>query len=91
MWHGSVALVNGRGATVPMEKISESSRRAMICQAKKLLESVGQMPSAVEQGLLAIHYRKSLSDEEVGRLPLTWCEIPPIDDGGGLIVLERDT
>ena len=63
----------------------------MICQAKKLLEAVGQTPSVVEQGLLAIHYRKSLNDEEVGRLPLTWCEIPAIDDGGAMTVLERDT
>ena len=75
---------------MPVARLSEMNKRIVIDTAKALLRDVGQVPSAVEQFELAIHYRRSLTDEELAGLPAAWCAIPPRDEGGIGIVLEVD-
>ncbi len=92
MWHASVAVLDvERGKTLHIARLSETNKRIVIATAKALLHGVGQVPSAVEQFELAIHYRRSLTDEELAGLPAAWCAIAPRDEGGVGIVLERDT
>ena len=92
MWHASVAVLDvERGKTLAIARLSEMNKRIVIATAKAMLRGVGQVPSAVEQFELAIHYRRSLTDEELAGLPNEWCAIPPRDEGGVGIVLERDT
>ena len=64
---------------------------AVVAAAKELLVGVGQIPSAVEQHEVAIHYRKTLSVSEIAKLSMDWCSIPAIDEAGEGILLERDT
>ncbi len=92
MWHASVAVLNiEKGKTLPIASVSEVTKRIALTTAKLLLAGVGQTPSAVEQMELAIHYRRSLTDEEVAALPEEWCAIPARDERGMGILLEVDT
>lgn len=59
--------------------------------AKRLIASVGQLPSCVEQMPLAIHYRRGITDAEYALLPAMWCDLPAVHEGGHGIVLEVDT
>jgi hypothetical protein len=76
---------------MPVDKISDANKRLLIAASKSLLTGVGRIPSAIEQFQVAIHYRRTLTDEELAGLPAAWCAIPPIDEGGLGLVLERDT
>jgi hypothetical protein len=92
VWHASVAVLQiEKGKTLPIGRLSDVTKRIAINTAKLLLAGVGMTPSAVEQMDLAIHYRRSLTDEEVAALPASWYAIPPRDEAGMGIVLERDT
>jgi hypothetical protein len=84
-------LLTESGAVVPVDKLSASNRRVLISAAKKLLEGVGEIPSAVEQMELAIHYRRTMSYAEIALLPLSWCEVPAIDEAGNGLLIEKDT
>jgi hypothetical protein len=90
VWHASVGLFY-KGKVQHIARLSEINKGYLIAAAKSLLSDVGQTPSAVEQYELAMHYRRSLTDEEIAALPQEWCAIPPVDEGGLGIVLERDT
>jgi len=59
--------------------------------AKSMLAGVGQIPSELAQGKLAIHYRRSLTEAEIAALPQSWCAIPAVDGAGLDIILEQDT
>jgi len=92
VWHASVAYLDqGKQKTIPVSRLSEMNREILKRVAKSVLSNVGQIPSAVEQFELAIHYRRSLSVEEVAQLTMDWCSIPAIDEGGNGMILERDT
>lgn len=75
----------------PSSRLSDVQKRIAVMFAKEMLDGVGCVPSIVEQNELAFHYRRSFTDFEVALLPATWCAIAPVDDGGGGLVLERDT
>lgn len=74
-----------------VEEVSPSTRRVMVRAAKELLAGVGQLPSAVEQFTLAIHYRRAITDEEWRGLPAAWCAIPAIHEAGRGLILEENT
>lgn len=63
----------------------------MIETAKLLLGGVGQLPSAVEQYTVAIHYRRAITDAEYARLPEAWCQLPAVHQAGRSRVLETNT
>ncbi len=92
MWHASVALLDvEKGKTLKVAQLSEVNKAILIATAKSMLRDVGRIPSAVEQFELAIHYRRSITDEELTGLPTEWCAIPPRDEGGLVTILEKDT
>jgi hypothetical protein len=91
VWHASVAALDDRLIAIPVVKLSDCNRAMLIDLAKELLAGVGQIPSAVEQFGLAIHYRRSLTVDEFNGLPKTWRDLPAIDSAGVGIVLEQDT
>jgi hypothetical protein len=90
VWHASVALMK-KGKVLKVEDLSASNKRVLAKTAKGLLAGVGQTPSKLEQYPLGIHYRRSLTDEEIGKLPADWCAIPAVDLAGHGILLEQDT
>lgn len=71
--------------------MSTGQRKCAIEYAKEMLNGVGVIPSSVQQNLLAFHYRKSLTQEEISLLPKDWCAIPPMDEGGNGKIIEVDT
>lgn len=78
--------------TLPTAVLLPATIRAMISTAKILLGGVGQIPSAVEQMTVAIHYRRSLTDAEYSKLPWEWRAIPAVHQAGHMgVVMERDT
>lgn len=92
MWHASVALLDiEKGKTLKVAQLSDVNKAILIGIAKSMLRDVGQIPSSVEQMELAIHYRRSLTDEELAALPADWCAIPAVDGSGNGILLEKDT
>ncbi len=87
-----VAIVDTKhDRTFRAKQLSTGQRKCAIEYAKQMLQGVGMMPSTVQQNELAFHYRKSLSPEEIDMLPQDWCAIPPRDEGGSGIILERNT
>lgn len=45
----------------------------------RLLYDVGQGPTIEHIGESAVHFRRSLSEEEIALLPLGWMAIPAVD------------
>ncbi len=80
-----------REVTLPMARVPESTQRIVIRAAKDLIAKVGRLPSSVERMELAIHYRRSLTDEEMALLSPQWCALVPHDRGGHGEILEIDT
>jgi len=80
-----------KGKTLPIGKLSEVNKRILIAASKSMLSGVGQIPSVVESFQFAIHYRRSLTEEEICYLPGEWCALPAIDEGGLGELIERDT
>lgn len=77
---------------MPVAELSDSTTRVLIRTAKRLIGSVGQLPSAVESmGGLAIHYRRALTDAEYARLSPSWRAIPAVHEAGRGMILETDT
>lgn len=68
-----------------------SDRVLMMELAKAELSGVGEIPSALEQIKVAIHYRRALTDAEVSQLNPEWCKIPAIDLAGHGKILEENT
>lgn len=77
--------------TLKVVEVSEGTKRLMIKVAKVLLDSVGQLPSSVEQISVAVHYRRALTDDEYGLLTDEWCSIEPVHESGRGLVLEENT
>jgi hypothetical protein len=77
--------------TLPISKISESSKRIAIATAKTLLAGVGRLPSSVEQMHVGIHYRRALTEIEYGELSPEWCSIPAVHEAGRGLILEENT
>lgn len=90
MWHASVAAM-GRTRSLFVDEVSDSTRRLLVCTAKRLIADVGQLPSAVEQFDLAMHYRRALTDEEYARLSPAWRAIPAVHEAGRGLILEANT
>jgi hypothetical protein len=61
MWHASVAVL-------PSRKLSAATKRIAIATAKVMLAGVGQGTPIVDQTEVAIHYQRSLTDEELAGL-----------------------
>jgi len=80
-----------KGKTLKVAQLSDVNKALLVSAAKFMLREVGQVPSSVEQMELAIHYRRSLTDQEFAALPAEWCAIPAVDGGGQGIVLEQNT
>ena len=40
---------------------------------------------------LAMHYRRTLTPEEIAKLPQAWCALPAMDEPGDGILLEENT
>lgn len=92
MWHASVSLLDlEKGKTLEITKLSAVNKAILIATAKSMLTGVGQIPSEVAQGTLAIHYRRCLTEAEIADLPQSWCAIPAVDGAGLDVVLEQDT
>jgi len=92
VWHASVAVLDmRRGRTLQIEELSESTKRVAAKVAKLLLGGVGQIPSSLEQQVVALHYRRALTEEEYGSLPESWCAIPPVHEAGRGLILEENT
>lgn len=45
----------------------------------RLLDGIGQGPTIEHIGESAVHWRRSLSDEEIALLPPGWMAIPAVD------------
>ena len=81
-----------RAKAVGIKHVSELNRKILIDTVKSLLDAVGKLPTALQQGELAIHYRKNMTDEEIREIPGLWCALPAMDDvGQGLVMLEENT
>jgi hypothetical protein len=92
VWHASVAVIDmEKRQTTPLARVPDSTKRVLVKVAKFLLGGVGQIPSAVEQMQLAIHYRRALTDKEYAALPEAWCNIPAVHEAGRGLVLEENT
>ncbi len=83
--------MDDRQRLVPTDKWNVATRAAVISQLKLTLAGVGEIPSAIQRGRTAIHYRRSLTYAEIRGLPLDWCAIPPVDEAGDGEILEQDT
>lgn len=92
MWHASVAVQDmAQRRTLTTRELSIDAITALGEVAKQLLSGVGSVPSAVELHSVAVHYRRSLTDEEYARLPEAWCAIQAVHEAGRGIVLEENT
>jgi hypothetical protein len=74
-----------------IEEISESTKRVAAQTAKTLLGGVGEIPSSLEQQVVALHYRRALTEAEHSALPQSWCAIPPVHEAGRGLILEENT
>ena len=77
--------------TLRVDEVSESTKRVLVKTAKLLLGGVGQLPSSVEQMMVAIHYRRALTQEEHERLSESWRAIPAVHEAGRGVILEENT
>lgn len=77
--------------TFQVVQVSDSTKRVLVKMAKLLLGGVGQLPSAVEEMSVAVHYRRALTDAEYAALPEAWCAIPAVHEAGRGILLEENT
>jgi hypothetical protein len=92
VWHASVAVLDmRRQRTLAIEEIPESTKRVVARTAKLLLGGVGEIPSSLEQQVVALHYRRALTEEEYAALPQSWCAIPPVHEAGRGLILEENT
>ncbi|MGH3430819.1 MAG: hypothetical protein ACRDQZ_25165 [Mycobacteriales bacterium] len=92
VWHSAVAVVDSRKIhAFPLAKQSDSTIRLMISYAKALLGGVGQIPSALESFESDIHYRRSLTDEELAQIVTSelWEKMQPQKRGRGTILSEN--
>jgi hypothetical protein len=80
-----------RSRPILTDKLNPATRAAVVRELKQTLGGVGMIPSAVQRGVTAFHYRRSLTDEELAGLAPEWCAIPPVDEGGDGEILEQDT
>lgn len=60
-WHAAVAVL-------PTRRMSAATKRIAIATANELLAGVGHGTTTVDQTEEAIHYRRSLTDEELAGL-----------------------
>lgn len=77
--------------TLKVVEVSKGTKTLMIKACKVLLDSVGQLPSSVEQLMVAVHYRRALTDDEYRLLSEAWCSIEPIHEAGHGLILEENT
>ena len=90
MWHASIAELDmRRQRTTPAAELAPATKRLIVRAAKALLSDVGQMPSMVEQFVLAIHYRRAVTDLEIALLPEWWCHVPAVHQAGRGLILEK--
>ncbi len=76
MWHVSIAEHDGHGV---MRTAAIRNKTALFTLGRKLLQGVGNGETFEKTGDLAIHVRRSLSDEEIAGLNPEWLAIPAID------------
>ncbi len=79
MWHASIARLDHRGA-VPSERWGEGTIRDAKRRLLEALAKVGQEPSVLRMGRIALHMRRSLSDAEMAQLSREWLAIPAQDE-----------
>jgi hypothetical protein len=92
VWHASVALQGPRGpvAQVLWGPPEHTRARHLL---KSLLDGVGTGPTKVGTvdpslvrglGVVALHAKRVLSEDEKATLTPEWCALPAIDQEGGL-------
>jgi hypothetical protein len=80
VWHASVAKFTPIGP-VPTSALTRADRRIGAALALRLIEEVGFGPTREETKEVAIHARRSLSDDEIAALDPGWLAIPAVDMG----------
>jgi hypothetical protein len=83
-----MSLIEDRRRSMNCAKISGFMFRQVRAFAIDQLAGVGVGKAKFEQGTIAFHLRKRLSDEEILSLPPSWCALTPFDDGGDMKLIE---
>ena len=79
MWHASIARL-GRTAPISTTRWGDGVIREAKRQLFKALLGVGREPTVLSMRRIALHVRRSLSDEEMGLLDCEWLAIPARDE-----------
>lgn len=81
MWHASVARIKGN-APVPISRLGDGARRAarLVVLEELFQVGTGKTVFATTRDGVAIHGRRSLSDEEIAILSPEWLAIPARDE-----------
>ncbi len=79
MWHASIAKL-GSSAPVPTDRWGDGVRHSANRLLTEALSGVGKEPTVTTMRKIAVHMRRSLSDEEMGMLTCEWLAIPARDE-----------
>ncbi len=79
MWHASIARL-GPVTPIPTARWGEGVNREAKRQLFNALKDVGKEPTVISMGKIAIHMRRSLSDEEMATLSCEWLAIPALNE-----------
>ena len=81
MWHASVSFRRHNWVLVPTAEWTLRTMRRAEEIAERALRGVGAGASRWDTKKVALHFRRSLSDEEIAGLDPAWCAIPAVDMG----------
>ena len=82
MWHASIARWTNKSAAIPLERWGDGVRREARRVLSSLLVGVGQgepVEHSQKNGS-AVHWRRSLTDDEMCLLSAEWLALPARDE-----------
>jgi hypothetical protein len=80
VWHASIALLDKKGRPIQVKHVVNKKAGRSIGEG--LLFGVGTGETYYKEGEIAIHVRRSLSEEEIAGLDPVWLAIPAVDMAG---------